>query len=317
MSLKKHIGNLFIMTRSERNGVLVLVVMLMIVMLIRFFSPMFMKSDDRYLKEIEEKIAQLENQKDSIRLQNTESNLLEQKNASTSSARTQPNGTSVKSIKLFPFDPNTVNFNELKQLGFSEKTAGILIKYRDKGGRFNRVTDLLKVYGVDSSFFQSIEPYIDIKKDTNQVKKPIISEVELFKPQKPLIIEINSADSAQWTQLPGIGPVYAKRICNFRSYLGGFVNTEQIKEVYNFPEETYNNISKYLTVDATKIVTINLNFANVDELKKHPYCDFSQAKKIIEYRSKRGSYETVDQLLNDSVLSAVEFNQLMPYLRVK
>ena len=57
MSLKKHIGNLFIMTRSERNGVLVLVVMLMIVMLIRFFSPMFMKSDDRYLKEIEEKIA--------------------------------------------------------------------------------------------------------------------------------------------------------------------------------------------------------------------------------------------------------------------
>lgn len=305
------------MTRSERNGVMVLIVMLILVLLIRLLAPVFMKKDENYLKEIEEKITHLENQKDSIRLQNTENKLDEQDNTPSSASHYQTSETSVKEIKLFSFDPNTVNSTELKQLGFSDRTTNIFIKYREKGGKFLRNTDLLKVYGIDSTFFKTIEPYIEIKKDTSRVRKTIIPDSEQIESPKSLIIEINSADSVQWTQLPGIGPVYAKRICNFRSYLGGFVKIEQLLEVYNFQEETYRNISKYLTIDASKIVAININFASIDELKKHPYCDFGQAKKIIDYRSKHGSYETITQLLTDSVLSVVEYNKLSAYLSVK
>lgn len=313
MSLKKYIGNLFVMTRAEKNGAMVLVVILMIVMTVRFLIPYLINDNEDYIQDIELKIASLEEQKGN--LQNTSQSIISKVEADksnfTSEKELKHKNPEIK-IEYFKFDPNKVSLNEMEKLGFSNQIANTLLNFRQKGARFYRKTDILKVYGFDTVFYNKIEPYIEIEK---------IKQVE-YQPKKitskpKICIEINTADSALWTNLPGIGSVFAKRICNFRDYLGGFVRIDQLKEVYNLKDETYQSIKDYLILDSTQVRKININFAEINDLKKHPYCDYTIARKIVNYRSEKGSFQSITQLKEDSILLEIDYNKLSPYLAIK
>lgn len=315
MSLKKIFGDFLVMTRSERNGALVLIVLILLVITIRVMLPFILKKDKSYLAEIEQKIRLIEQQE--ILESHPDPDYSAQQINTPSASNNISDTDSAKPLVLFDFNPNTVTKKELSELGFSGKVANTIINYRAKGGIFRKKSDLLRVYGLDSTFYMNIESYITIPADTIIIKRkePDIENRTVEK--KVASIEINSADSAEWTMLPGIGPVFAKRICSYRKSLGGFVTVNQLKEVYNFSEETYNNIYKRLTIDASNVITININFADITELKQHPYCNFETAKKITDYRSRKGSFSSVEQLLNESLLDSMRFHKLAPYLRIE
>lgn len=48
---------------------------------------------------------------------------------------------------------------------------------------------------------------------------------------KPLVIELNSADSTALVSIRDIGPYYANKILRYREQLGGFHATRQLKEI--------------------------------------------------------------------------------------
>ena len=59
--------------------------------------------------------------------------------------------------------------------------------------------------------------------------------------KKPLVFELNSADSLDLVQLYNIGPTIARRILKYRSLLGGYFCKEQLHEVqhcHHRPTET-------------------------------------------------------------------------------
>lgn len=308
MRIKAFIANLLIMSKAERNGSFVLLIILVLLILVRIAIPHLKKDDSSYFEEIERKIAILEKQKDSL-------NLIEASKKSmqdvTSIDRNNNISNKVEHTKLkpqyFQFDPNTVSYSELLSLGLSDKVAATFLKFRLKGAKFYKPDDLKKVYGIDSITYQKLKDYITIATYKNNLQ-----EKDTL-PKKVFSIEINSADSADWVKLFGIGPVYARRICNYRKYLGGFVYIEQLKEVYNLPEETYNNIYHNLRIDTLNVKQININFADIDNLKRHPYCTYASARKIVNYRAENGSFLSINQLLLDSVLSVYEFKRLSPY----
>jgi competence protein ComEA len=61
-----------------------------------------------------------------------------------------------------------------------------------------------------------------------------------YKKQHPgTIVDLNTADTVQLTQLYGIGATFARRIVSYRARLGGFVNKEQLKEVFGIDSEKY------------------------------------------------------------------------------
>jgi len=195
------------------------------------------------------------------------------------------------------------------KLGFSEGVANVLFKYRERGGKFKTGADLKKVYGVDSVLFARLLPYISIESNLeNDFQQNKAEEI---------VLEMNSSDSAAWTTLKGIGPSYAGRICKYRKMLGGFTSEQQLLEIYNFPREIFDALKGSLRVDLSMVRMFNINFADISELKSHPYCKYENAKKIVDYRSKNGSYKTVDQLLTDSVLTSDVFMKLSPYLTVE
>lgn len=63
------------------------------------------------------------------------------------------------------------------------------------------------------------------------------------------IVNINTADEKAIDSLPGIGPVMAKRIVDYRSENGRFSNIKELKEVPGISEKKFGNLKKYISVN--------------------------------------------------------------------
>ena len=66
------------------------------------------------------------------------------------------------SIVMRPFDPNTVAFEELRQLGLSKYEAVSLLKYRAGGKVFRIPEELTLCYAISDSLYRRLEPWIRI-----------------------------------------------------------------------------------------------------------------------------------------------------------
>lgn len=203
-------------------------------------------------------------------------------------------------------DPNIADFNQLVKFGFNSFQSKNIVGYRGKGGVFKTKTDLLKIYGIDSVFYNSIENYILIE---------VADEMPIIKSNPVLLhVELNSADTTELMKLNGIGAAYASRIIKYRNLLGGFYSTKQLLEVYNFPEETYRSIENNISVDTLLIKKVRLNFAEYPDLLRHPYLNKNQVAAILKYRDKNGSFQDIIQLKTTGLIDSDLFLRVSPYL---
>lgn len=64
-----------------------------------------------------------------------------------------------------------------------------------------------------------------------------------------LVLNLNTATIEQLDKLPGIGPVMAKRIVEFREKKGGFRRVEELLAVPGISEKRWKEIRKLVTVE--------------------------------------------------------------------
>jgi DNA uptake protein ComE-like DNA-binding protein len=209
-------------------------------------------------------------------------------------------------LELFLFDPNKATDSEFLRLGFSDKQIATIRKYLDKGGVFRSKADFFKIRVISENQKRILSDWIVIE----SVSK--VSTKENFVVNTSTI-EINSADSIQLKQLPGIGSVLSKRIVKYRDLLGGFYSVSQLKEVYGLNEQTISLIEEKVTVDITRIRKIDVNFADANELSRHPYLKKNLANKIVKFRTKNGSIRDLAILRDSMILNIDEYNRIKPY----
>ena len=63
------------------------------------------------------------------------------------------------------------------------------------------------------------------------------------------VVNINTADTAQLSLLPRVGPALALRIVEYRDTNGRFKSTEELILVRGIGETTYEQLKVYVTVD--------------------------------------------------------------------
>ncbi len=133
-------------------------------------------------------------------------------------------------------------------------------------------------------------------------------------PQLP--ININRADSTQLLPLPGIGPVFARRIVKYRELLGGFVRIDQLCEVYGFPMETLDMIKDRIVIDTSAIRKIILDSASFRELLRHPYLEFEDVKSLVAYRDFKQDISTLSELQENHIIDDTTLSRIGPYLEM-
>ena len=209
----------------------------------------------------------------------------------------------------FTFDPNTLPEQGWVRLGFTSKQAASIVKMRHKGFRFKKKEDLKKVFCINASKYEALEPYVHIdlanENSTQQKGKQGLAISKL---------ELNTADSLDLLSLKGIGPFRASKIIRYRTRLGGFWELSQLKEIKGFDDTLLTNISLYLTVDSMQITRIRINTITPEELQKHPYCWYGVGKSIVNYRSKHGQFRSTADLHKIYALKPEQIERLSHYL---
>jgi len=278
--MREFLKQFLLYSRSERRAVVALVVLIAVVLLIprayRFYvvRPIVTMSDSS--------IANLYSQ----------------------TSDTAAIDTSGKS--LFYFDPNTIGIDDWKKLGLSDNQAGVIEKYKSKGGRFHTPDDLRKIYVLSDEMQGRLIPYVRI--ETKDNRKNV---------SRSYTIEINSADSAAWEALYGIGPALSSRIIRFRKALGGFYSIEQVRETYGLRDSTFLAIRPHLSVKAALVSKININIADYEALRRHPYIHARIAKAIIAYRNTNGKFENIEQVRGLKPVTDSAYKKVRPYLKVR
>ncbi len=179
-----------------------------------------------------------------------------------------------------------------------EKPRIDVSKFENEIIRFERANDSVKSQRSKTTRFQ----------DSTKHLRPIFRKV--FKIIK---IELNSADSAGLDSLPGIGPVFAKRIIKYRDLLGGYYSINQLSEVYGIPPELVGKIYNFIIVDTLKIKKLLLNSADFKNVNAHPYISFDQTKVIFKLRTRQKIIVS-DQLLENKIFTSEEIIKLQHYL---
>ena len=133
--------------------------------------------------------------------------------------------------------------------------------------------------------------------------------------KKPTIglIELNVADSTQLTTLKGIGPFFAKTIIKYRNSIGGFVNKQQLMEVWKFDQEKFDEIEKFITVDASKIKKVNINTCEAADLKS-TYIKWNVANAIVNYRKNHGKYSSLEDIKKTDLVDDETYRKIVSYL---
>lgn len=218
----------------------------------------------------------------------------------------------IENVVFYAFDPNTISEEALLALRLNSQSAGRLVRYREKGGKFRKPEDLMRLYGMDSAWYRRASRWMNFP----SVGKSSVSSSK--KEQQPKRRDdINLADSTQLDRVYGIGPVLARRIIQFRDRLGGFVRMTQLGEVYGLDSTVVNTLSLRFEVrDQFEPRKIIINEATLETLDGHPYISRKEAQAIVAYRMQHGPFQSMDELKNVRVLDDKWLQKNEPYLQI-
>lgn len=219
----------------------------------------------------------------------------------------------------FPFDPNTADSTQLLRLGLRPWQVRNIYKYRARGGVYRKKEDFVRLYGLTVKEYRELEPYIRISSDYVTPAATLVGEEEHherdtlkypIKVETPSSVNLNTHDTLQLRKVPGVGEAFARRIISYGQRLGGFVSPEQLREIEDFPESAI----PYFVVSHPVVRKINVNKLTLNQLQRHPYISFYQAKAIMEYRRLRGPLQSLDDLKLHKDFPPEVINRLKPYV---
>lgn len=233
-----------------------------------------------------------------------------------------------QSVETFPFDPNTADSTTFLRLGLPAWMVRNIYKYRAKGGRYHEPTDFKRLYGMTPELWKRLEPMVRIGEDfrlyaqadgrqwkadstatdSAAAQKPALKYPEKYRERVKL--DLNKVDTNQLQRVPGIGPVYARRIIRYRERLGGFVSTAQLAEIPDLPD----SLASWFVLSEVPARRISVNKAAFNTLSHHPYMGYARASAIANHRRIYGPIRSLDELALMPEFSSADLQRLAPYL---
>ena len=289
--LKSH----FWYNKSQRNGVFFLLFFILILQGVYFFVD-FSSSEETNLPS--EEIILFQNQIDSLKLIEIEN----------------------RKPKIYPFNPSFITDYKGYQLGMTTQEIDRLLSYRESGKYINSARQFQVVTKVSDSLLAVISPYfkfpdwISRKKNTSlNYNKP--KEEEIFTGEKQ---DLNIVTAIQLKEIKGIGDKLSERIIKYRTSMKGFMNDEQLEQVYGLkPEVIAKVLQRYTVLSQPTIEKVNVNTATFKEVLHLPYIDYELTKKIFQYRDEVAEIQNLEELKNIEDFPIENFDKIALYLKAE
>ena len=291
MSLQEDLKDLFSFTRSERNGVIVLSSIILIVFTANILYLALHKEPDYDYSAFQKEIDSFEAQKIPITENQYENRL---------------NKTIIErydSLKLFDFDPNDLNEETGLKLGMTEKQIKTILNYINRGGRFYDKDDFRKMYGIRQKQFELLSPYIKLKTSGNDKgKSKEKGKTNIQYNDSLFAFDPNKTTAEEWKKL-GFNEKQTATIQNYTSKGGKFKSADDLKKIYGIKTEQFEKVKDYITISAEqkpeKIIKSNfvdLNNDGIEKLKSYGGFWMYNAEKIVKYRTALGGFVNKSQL---------------------
>lgn len=133
--------------------------------------------------------------------------------------------------------------------------------------------------------------------------------------RKPILINLNEADSAMLEALPGIGERLSARIIKYRDRLGGFHDVAQLKEVYGLQDTVLKVLASRVFVPVNGSLTkLDVNKCSYADFRHHPYVGHAFAKSLVAFRQTHGELKTIEDLYQLVAVKKEEIDRMKPYL---
>jgi len=294
---------------SQRNGVLFLAILIVVLQLIYFF--------------VVPKVIDIFN-KDSYEFSSTEI------------VHYQKKIDSLKQLKLatdkpniYPFNPSFLTDFKGYQLGMSVEEIDRLLKHRANGKYINSVSEFKSITKVSDSLLAIISPYFNFPdwiankkeqhlfhQDTFNKNTDTFSMVE--DPIGSEIKDLNTATEKDLQSIRGIGKKLSERIINYRTKLGGFLLNDQLYEVYYLDSAIADNILQQFQISEVPLIEkIDVNTATFKQVLSIVYIDFELTKKIFEYRDEVAEIQSLEELKKIEDFPLDKFDRIALYLDAK
>ncbi len=139
-----------------------------------------------------------------------------------------------------PVDINTAGEEELRSLpGIGPVLARRIIADREANGPFRKPEEITRVFGIGDARYRAIKDLITV----NRVEVPVSRD-----PPPDDRVNLNTATQPELETLPGIGPVLARRIIDYREQRGRFRWTSDLTAVRGIGPKTYENLKNRIIV---------------------------------------------------------------------
>ena len=293
----------FLFTNQQRNGIFLLLAVIVIIQCIYWFVPNIFTdtttdtTTDKLINENE--LETFRKEVDSLRLVEIEN----------------------RKPKIYPFNPNYITDYKGYTLGMTNEEIDRLHKFRERNQWVNSAKDFQKVTKVSDSFLDIISPYFKFPDwVTNPKPKTQGYSNSYSNSSKPKTyqqkVDLNLATANQLKKVYGVGEKLSERIIKYRDkYKGGFISDVQLSEVYGLSPEVIERIKNDFTVKTPRAIkTYNLNTASRDELVTIQFIDYEVAHNIIEERTLRDGFKSLEELTKVEDFPIKKFDIIKLYL---
>ena len=245
--------------------------------------------------------------------------------------------THSKEIIVAEFDPNELTKEQWQKLGFSEKQAETILKYKNiVGGNFTSKAQFKKCYSVSDEKYLELEPFLLLPENNNQnsFKNSNYSASKFIKKELKIPGKFNPDlyTKENWMKM-GFSEKQAEAIVKYKNYLGGsFISKEKFRECFIINEENYQKLHPYLLLPQNantstkhnneKSKTILQIFdPNVLDAEGWMRLGFSekQAQVIVNYKNRnlKGSFKTIEDVQKCFVISEEKFHEMKPFIKIE
>lgn len=232
--------------------------------------------------------------------------------------------------ELFAFDPNTASREDLLRLGLSPKSVNGIMNYREKGYKFYKPEDIMRVRTLKPEEYEVIKDYIVIERQQysnnysrNDYRheyrdKDNAQSTELFD------FDPNTATKDELERL-GFKPWQAENIIKYRSKGGRFKQPSDITKIHGVDAEFAERLMPYIKIEsqsqhqpqsASYEILVNINTATASDFQKLKGIGEAYSKRIVAYREKLGGFIAVEQIREVYGMTDELYNSILPSLKV-